>query len=148
MGPFESIMASLQMFDSSNNATQNIIKLEEDLEEEIKKNKLTIDIQTSSSSFEMIPYFNNIQLQNLTYSYPPTTEQDHIFTVGPVNLTFKKGELIFITGGNGSGKSTFLKLLTGLYPPQSGRIVMDANEEDQEAIPVTPNRYQQYRNRG
>jgi putative ATP-binding cassette transporter len=29
---------------------------------------------------------------------------------------------VFVVGGNGSGKSTFLKVLTGLYPPQHGEI--------------------------
>ncbi len=32
------------------------------------------------------------------------------------------GELVFITGGNGFGKSTFLRVLSGLYPPDSGQI--------------------------
>ncbi len=38
-----------------------------------------------------------------------------------------RGELVFITGGNGSGKSTFLRVLSGLYPPDSGEILLDGN---------------------
>jgi len=72
--------------------------------------------------------------------------QDFVFAVGPINLTIQKGELIFITGGNGSGKSTFLKLLTGLYPPETGQIIMDADMDEQQANPVTPINAQQYRN--
>jgi putative ATP-binding cassette transporter len=37
----------------------------------------------------------------------------------------RAGELIFITGGNGSGKSTFLRVLSGLYPPDSGEVLLD-----------------------
>jgi putative ATP-binding cassette transporter len=44
--------------------------------------------------------------------------------VGPVNLTLQRGEL-FLIGGNGSGKSTLAMLLTGLYQPQSGQILLD-----------------------
>jgi putative ATP-binding cassette transporter len=44
------------------------------------------------------------------------------FSVGPINLTIRSGEMIFVSGGNGSGKSTFLKLLTALYYPVSGVI--------------------------
>jgi putative ATP-binding cassette transporter len=52
------------------------------------------------------------------------------FTLGPINLTIRPGEITFVVGGNGSGKSTFLKLLTGLYVPTSGCIEYDG-------IPVT-----------
>jgi putative ATP-binding cassette transporter len=48
-----------------------------------------------------------------------------VFQVGPVTLTFKAGEVVFITGGNGSGKTTFAKLLTGLYAPEAGEILLD-----------------------
>jgi putative ATP-binding cassette transporter len=42
------------------------------------------------------------------------------FSLGPLSLSFTPGELIFITGGNGSGKTTFAKLLVGLYSPEAG----------------------------
>lgn len=125
IGPFESIMSSMQMFDNAGNSARNILELEEELEAELLKNKLSVEAQNQPAAFELLPFFENIQFQNLSYSYPPTKEREYIFTVGPVDLTFKKGELIFITGGNGSGKSTFLKLLTGLYAPETGRIVVD-----------------------
>ena len=44
------------------------------------------------------------------------------FQIGPIDFTLEAGELVFITGGNGSGKSTFLRVLSGLYPPNSGEI--------------------------
>ena len=47
------------------------------------------------------------------------------FVLGAIDLTFRRGELVFIVGGNGSGKSTFVKLLTGLYSPQAGDIRVD-----------------------
>src|SRR5581483_8279188 len=44
------------------------------------------------------------------------------FALGPLDLTLYPGELVFVTGGNGSGKSTFVKVLTGLYAPDGGEI--------------------------
>jgi putative pyoverdin transport system ATP-binding/permease protein len=55
---------------------------------------------------------------------------DNAFTLGPIDLTLHPGELLFIIGGNGSGKSTLAKVITGLYPPQSGEILVDG-------VPVT-----------
>jgi putative ATP-binding cassette transporter len=63
-------------------------------------------------------------------------KNEHAFTLGPVDLTLFPGELVFIIGGNGSGKSTLAKVMTGLYPPQSGEILVDGEKvypETQEA---------------
>lgn len=50
------------------------------------------------------------------------------FGVGPLDVSFRAGEITFITGGNGSGKSTMLQLVTGLARPQAGRILVDGVE--------------------
>jgi putative ATP-binding cassette transporter len=47
------------------------------------------------------------------------------FQIGPLDFILRPGDLVFITGGNGSGKSTFLKVLAGLYPPDSGTLTLD-----------------------
>ena len=45
-------------------------------------------------------------------------------------MTIKSGEIIFLTGGNGGGKSTLLKLIPGLYPPLSGFFTIDGRQGD------------------
>lgn len=60
------------------------------------------------------------------------------FALGPVDLTIEPGELIFVVGGNGSGKTTFVKLLTGLYLPTSGEIRVNGQV-------LQPNQYSSYR---
>ncbi len=62
--------------------------------------------------------WSSIRVENLSYSYH--CEDDFEFSVGPINLEIHRGEILFIRGGNGSGKSTFAKLLVGLYQPQEG----------------------------
>ncbi|MEA3469401.1 MAG: ATP-binding cassette domain-containing protein [Thermodesulfobacteriota bacterium] len=42
-----------------------------------------------------------------------------------MTLDIKKGETVAITGRNGSGKSSLLKLIIGLYPPQMGAVLID-----------------------
>ncbi|WP_334186715.1 ATP-binding cassette domain-containing protein [Noviherbaspirillum sp.] len=52
------------------------------------------------------------------------------FELGPINLQIRPGELVFIVGSNGSGKSTLAKILTGLYTPTQGRILLDGEPVD------------------
>lgn len=85
---------------------------------------------------EARPVFHNIRFENVSYKYKDT-ETKQSFMLEPLNLTINKGELIFVIGGNGSGKSTFGFLLTGLYRPHSGRIFL--NEEE-----ISAEDYQRY----
>ncbi|EHH1451889.1 multidrug ABC transporter permease/ATP-binding protein [Campylobacter coli] len=63
--------------------------------------------------------WRQISFKNTSFSY------DDNFHLNPVNLDLKKGELIFLIGKNGSGKSTFCMLLTGLFKPSKGGIYVD-----------------------
>ena len=45
-----------------------------------------------------------------------------------LNYEFSSGKRYAITGPNGSGKTTLIKLLTRLYPPTSGRILLDGRD--------------------
>ncbi|WP_318365514.1 multidrug ABC transporter permease/ATP-binding protein [Enterobacter sp.] len=66
--------------------------------------------------------WHTLEMRDVVFKY-----QDNAFTVGPLNMTLKRGELVFLIGGNGSGKSTLAMLLTGLYQPVSGEILIDGN---------------------
>ena len=57
----------------------------------------------------------------MTFSYPEaeTPAIDHL------SLTLEPGEKIALVGLNGAGKTTLVKLLTGLYQPESGEILVD-----------------------
>lgn len=62
-----------------------------------------------------------LTLKDVTYHYQQALDEAG-FTLGPLHLTLQAGELVFIRGDNGSGKTTLVKLLTGLYRPDSGHI--------------------------
>jgi len=81
----------------------------------------TTDLQARGDT---LAGFSTLSLQGVHYRYP---DQDDApgFAVGPLDLTIRRGELIFVQGGNGSGKSTFARLLTGLYRPQQGELRVD-----------------------
>ncbi len=65
--------------------------------------------------------WDEIRLKDATFTHDSKEEYDNYqFKLGPISADFKAGEVTFITGGNGSGKSTIAKLLAGLYKLDSG----------------------------
>jgi putative ATP-binding cassette transporter len=75
------------------------------------------------------PRWERLELAGVTHTYH--SERDgSAFTLGPVELAFRPGEIVFVTGGNGSGKTTFAKLLTGLYDPEGGQVRLDGKPVD------------------
>jgi putative pyoverdin transport system ATP-binding/permease protein len=68
--------------------------------------------------------FEQIEMRNIEFRYTDRFS-DTVFKIGPIDFTLRRGELVFIVGGNGSGKSTFLRVFSGLYPPDSGEVLLD-----------------------
>jgi len=68
--------------------------------------------------------FESLELQGVLHSYH-CEQDDSNFVLGPIDLTFREGELVFLVGGNGSGKSTLAKIIAGLYVPEAGGIRLD-----------------------
>ena len=59
-----------------------------------------------------------IQTRNLTKKYGQKTVVDHL------NITIPKGSLVAYIGTNGAGKSTTIKMLTGLLKPSQGQVIL------------------------
>lgn len=60
----------------------------------------------------------DICFDNVSFSYPESTRR----ALDGVSVTIREGEHVAVVGRNGSGKSTFINLLCGLYEPQEGRV--------------------------
>jgi putative ATP-binding cassette transporter len=91
------------------------------------------------SSGAQVAAFDTLTLRGITHAYFHERDE-RMFRIGPIDLTFKPGELVFIVGGNGSGKTTLAKVLTGLYEPEGGVIEVDG-------LPVTRDTRPAYRER-
>ena len=61
-----------------------------------------------------------IEFRNVSKVYNNGTEALH-----NINLKVEKGEFVFIVGSSGAGKSTFLKILSGILKPDSGTVIID-----------------------
>jgi len=68
------------------------------------------------------PDFSELKVDHLGYTYPGGGDG---FTLTVRDFRLNKGELVIIKGGNGSGKSTFMRLFAGLLLPCTGGIMVD-----------------------
>jgi len=73
---------------------------------------------------------DGVRFENVSFSYPEASEPALI----DINLHLPPGASLALVGENGSGKTTLIKLLTRLYRPTSGRILLDGLDlEDWDA---------------
>ena len=115
-GPVMAILNVMPAMTRADIALSKIGSLQNSLDL-IKSDEVTATVQPS-------PRWNRLELSGVTHTYR-SERNDSTFTLGPIDLTFRPGELVVIAGGNGSGKTTLAKLLSGLYVPESGSISMD-----------------------
>lgn len=67
---------------------------------------------------------HTIEFRDVSFRYPGT-ERD---VIQHLNLTINPGETVVIVGLNGAGKTTLIKLLTRLYDPTEGQILLDGRD--------------------
>jgi putative pyoverdin transport system ATP-binding/permease protein len=88
----------------------------------------TVARSSSIAGFD-IAGFRHLELLGVTYSYSSNLESGGGgFILGPVDVVLARGEIVFVVGGNGSGKTTFVKLVAGLYAPTAGLIRVNDRE--------------------
>ena len=81
------------------------------------KNKMTVDEKINSDKH--VSTGNDILIcKSLCYAYDKAGND----IVNKLTLSVHEGEILSISGGNGSGKTTFLKLIAGIMEPDNGRI--------------------------
>ena len=67
---------------------------------------------------------HTIVFENVSFRYPGTGRD----VLKSINITLNPGETVVLVGLNGAGKTTLLKLLTRLYDPTAGRILLDGRD--------------------
>jgi putative ATP-binding cassette transporter len=123
MGPLGGVLSSVSLFGRANIALRKIEQLGVSLKKAAEECPVTR--RENERSFE------RLELIAVTHSYHHEKDDSH-FVLGPMDLSFERGELVYIVGGNGSGKSTLAKIITGLYPPEGGAIHLDGRAVTEE----------------
>ena len=114
------IVQTIPILQAADVASDNIERLEAKLRAIVGETQLDLEPRSR---------FDKIEMRDVVFSYMDKSSEA-VFRVGPLNFTLHSGDIVFISGGNGSGKSTFLKLLAGLYEPDSGELLLDGVRVD------------------
>lgn len=83
-----------------------------------------LDYRSKSLPFsgkKKVTSIQTIEFKHVTFTYPTKSSP----ALSDINLKFQQGESIILEGANGSGKSTFLKLLAGYYNDYNGQILVN-----------------------
>jgi putative ATP-binding cassette transporter len=117
IGPLQMVVQAAPVFQRATAALGNLYDLEARLDDALR--------DRAAAAPKDFRGFASIHLDHAGFTYRGTGDERNGFAVGPLSLDIQRGETIFIVGGNGSGKTTTLKMLTGLYLPQRGTITVD-----------------------
>lgn len=122
MGPLSGVLSSLSLFGRASAALAKVEELGVSLAARAGEERV---IEQANS----VKSFKKIELVDIQHTYWREKE-DESFTLGPIRLSFTPGEIVYLVGGNGSGKSSLAKVITGLYPPKAGTIRLDGRPID------------------
>ncbi len=110
------VTASLQSIGGMYEDNLYLINLYEFLDEEVQP----IEEGVTQGS---IPY-DGVRFEDVSFTYPDSEKP----ALAHVSFHLKPGEKLALVGENGSGKTTLIKLLTRLYQPTGGRVLLDGTD--------------------
>ena len=83
--------------------------------------QIPIKNYNSGNKVPMFDKYSIIEFKNVSFKYPGSEK----YALRNINITIRGNEKLCIVGANGSGKTTFIKLLTRLYMPSEGEILLN-----------------------
>lgn len=117
-------LSAAQRFSGSVSSIVNAYMALSERTMEIKEWQDFLNIPVKEKKGTMIPVIDEnsyIEFHNVSFQYPGSD----IFAIKNLNLKLSCTKKLCIVGENGSGKSTFIKLLLRLYEPTSGEILLN-----------------------
>jgi putative ATP-binding cassette transporter len=132
-GPLTNVVTLIPMLSQVNVTVDNLQRLEATLDQGLAKSR-----EDEAAPLLDLSEFSRIRFEGVCFAYKDP-DGNATFQVGPIDGEIRRGEILFLIGGNGSGKTTFLKLFTALYRPTQGTIRVDDVE-------IGPTNIQSYRN--
>lgn len=119
---YSTLLAAIEQFSSSfGNLLQIFTELQNSATEAEYYLSYLSDTTYEQKGKIRVDSMKNIEFENVSFAYPNQSRN----AVDDVSIEISAGEKIAIVGENGSGKTTFLKILLGLYPASQGRVIFN-----------------------
>lgn len=93
---------------------------------------LMLAVSEEAQGYARGPSSDAIRIQNLE------VQPGGVRTVGPVSFTLQKGQWLLLDGRTGSGKTSVVKVLRGLWSPSSGTVEMPNDQHSVMFVPQKP----------
>jgi len=116
LGPIGSVINSVHHYSIAKFRLRAIDTFEEAVDACLNREQGDVDLGDAP--------FDTVALRGVSYVHKSDTSET-AFSVQDLDFTVSRGEIVFITGGNGSGKTTALRVLTGLYPRADGAMTLN-----------------------
>ncbi|MVT08682.1 cyclic peptide export ABC transporter [Chitinophaga tropicalis] len=123
MGPIVSVMTIMP---AMNRATVSLKKMSE-LRTALRSS--TEGYDTEMAGTEKYHGFRSLEIKDYSFSFG-----EEKFSVGPVNMNINRNEIVFIHGGNGAGKTTFINTILKLYDIEDGKVYVDGQQVPQDEM--------------
>lgn len=125
IGPIGGVIASLQQWNIARFAVEELSSLEGRLDDALRSQSTADQGADAPSADSELRSFERLEFSGVAYTHRAHSDHDSGFAVTDVSLSLKRGQAVFITGANGSGKTTIMRVLVGLYPREAGTVYLD-----------------------
>ena len=106
---------------SVNSLVSTVNSIDEDVANLLEYQKF-MELPVAASRTKKVPVLKDkIAVNDVSFTYPGSQAQ----VLSSVSLSIHKGQHVAIVGENGAGKSTLIKLIMGLYEPNTGAVTVD-----------------------
>ncbi len=114
------MVASNQSIRFTSQVSSNIAKIFREDNSSLQKSEMSMDLTLDKF----------VRFSEVDYSYPNSKTK----VMNRISISFSKGDFVCISGDSGSGKTTFLDLLSGLIQPDNGVIYSDETDVSKNII--------------
>ncbi|MFW5782627.1 MAG: ATP-binding cassette domain-containing protein, partial [Candidatus Muiribacteriaceae bacterium] len=100
------------------------------------KDYMNEEAEKGDDKKEKVAEFNDLALEDVHFSFPDDSENDKKgFNLSGIDLKIRRGEKVAVVGKIASGKTTLLNLVSGIYEPEKGEVLLNGKRLDSICMP-------------